>query len=287
MARRTKSGIQFFADFTGVEKSLGAAWGALDALENKNYQNEIVRAAWAEANDAFNLEAAAFAAAGGNIKHMYEWGTVGINRGRTNLRPNPMSDRARLWTPFLEGEGLNLQFDYSFKPSIAFVPKPTVGDTGMSPDVISQLRDHVFWNKAMVMELGHTVTIARKDAQFLLFPMYKGNIPPGARANDIARGYTLHPGPVTLRPGARTVGQFNAYWVQFWEGRGNEMLNASIEKQINMDLESEIARPRRANGTFRPVVPGSIRKAIETQRKRVERNAVRRAAARRRRKENG
>lgn len=284
MARRSVVGMQFFADFSGVEKALGAAWGALDALDDKEYQNDLIRTAFAEANDAFNLEAAAYAAAGGNIKHMFEWGTIGINRGRTNMRPSPTSDRARLWQPVIEGHGLRKQFDFTFRPSIAFVPKPTTGETGMSQDVISELRDHVFWNKAMVMESGMTVTIRTQEAQFLLFPFYKGNIPPHARSNDIARGYTLHPGPVTMRPGARTAGQFNAYWVQFWEGRGNDILNYSIQRQIDADFDTAIAMAH-SNGTMRPAMPGTVTKAIKAERKRIERNARRRAAYRRKKEE--
>lgn len=284
MVQRSVVGMKFFADFSGVEKALGAAWGAFDALDNKQYQNDLIRTAFEEANDIFNTEAAAFAAAGGNIKHMFEWGTIGINRGRTNMRPQPLSERARLWKPVIEGNGLTQQFDFTFKPSIAFVPKPTAGKTGMSLDVIEQLRDHVFWNKAMVMESGMEVTIRLKDAEFLLFPFYKGNIPPHARSNDIARGYTLHPGPVTMRPGANTAGRFNNYWVQFWNHQGNDILNESIQRQIDEDFTAQITMGHR-NQTVRPVVPGSVTAAINAERKRVARNARKRAAYRRKKEE--
>lgn len=284
MARRAVVGMQFFADFSGVEQALGEAWGAIDALEDKTYQDNLIRTAFEEANDAFNLEAAAYAAAGGNIKHMFEWGTIGINRSRTNMRPQPLSDRARLWQPVIEGRGLNAQFDFVFRPSVAFVPKPTTTETGMDPEVISQLRDHIFWNKAMVMESGISVNIRTKEAEFLLFPMYKGNIPPHARGHDIARGYTLNRGPVQLTPGRHTAGQFNAYWVQFWQGRGNDMLNESIQRQIDEDF-SRITQKRDARGRFTKTIPGMVKRHVEEERKRAERNARRRAAYRRRKEE--
>lgn len=284
MARRAVVGMQFFADFSGVEKALGAAWGAIDALEDKQYQDDVIRVAFAEANDIFNMEAAAYAAAGGNIKHMFEWGTIGINRGRTNMRPQPLSDRARLWQPVIEGQGLRKQFDFTFQPSIAFVPKPTAGKTGMDPEVIASMRDHVFWNKALVMESGMEVTIALKEAEFLLFPFYKGHVPPHARSNDIARGYTLNRGPVSLTPGAHSAGQFNAFWVQFWENQGNDILNASVQRQIEQDLASQIPLSTPARMPHR-VIPGSVTKAVDAERKRVERNARRRAAYRRKKEE--
>lgn len=279
MARRKVEGTTFYADFSGVEHAIGAAWGILGAVGNKQYRDDLIHEAYYKANNEFNLEAAAFAAAGGNIKHMFEWGTVGINNKRSNMRPNPMSENARLWRPVLAGHGPNYQLDFTFKPSVAFVPKPTSAETGMDSSVIADMRDHVFYNKAMVMESGMTVTIRLKEAEFLLFPFYKGQIPPNARSHDIARGYTLNPGPVSLRPGANTAGVFNTYWTQFWQERGNEKMDMSVQEAINKDFAEAMASAKSTAGLKR-VISGMVEANIKKEAARVERNARRRAAYR-------
>jgi hypothetical protein len=245
---------------------------------NKDYQDSLIKTAFNTAVLEFNTEAAAYAAAGGNIKHMYEWGTAGINRGATNARPNPMSDRARLWEPIMTGKGFNRTLDFFYKPSLAYVPKPTSGETGMDPDVIASMRDHVFRQKAMVFESGITVTIRPQEAQFLLMPKYANVDTSQWRSNDIERGYALVPGPNKLRPGARTVGQFTAYWTQFWEGRGNDIMNAAVQKELDEDYAIAMATSDK-RGVMKPAIPGAVVEAITIERKRQQKNA--RARARR------
>ncbi len=279
MAKRAKASMQFYADFKPIEEALGAAQAMYDAASEDDYLDDLVKVAWNIANEDFNQQAAAYAVAGGNIRHMFEWGTLGINRHRTNMRPNPMSENARLWKPLMVGKGLNQQLDYVFKPSVAFVPKPTKGETGMDLDTIAMLRDHVFYNKAMVMESGMTVTIRPVEAEFLLLPMYKGVIPPNARPHDIKRGYTLSKGPLTLRPGARSVGQFNAFWGAYWQGEGNEILNRSVGEQIEADFKKQIERPARGQ-VMRPI-PGAVKHNIITSAKRAKRVGKMKARERR------
>lgn len=274
MATRKRGGLQFFANFESVAKSIGAAWGVMEAMDSKDYQQSLIENGFNVANLDFNREAAAFAATGA-IKHMYEWGTLGINTGRTNVRPDPMSERARLWNPTMQGTGFHQQLDFDFKPSVAFVPKPTSRDTGMDPAVIELMRDHIFWNKAMVMESGMTVSISPREAEFLLIPLYKGNDYPAARPYDFKRGYMLQSGPNVFRPGAKSAGRFNAYWVAFWEGRGNQILNDTIEEQWNKDYE--ISQQTTGRQAMHPPIPAEVTTAVTEQKKREARNARRRA----------
>lgn len=273
---RKRITVGFVADFSEVEAAIGNAWGVLNAIDNLEYQNALMKNAFNTAVLDFNTEAAAYAASGGSIKHMYEWGTVGINKGRTNVRPNPMSDRARLWEPVMTGQGFNRQLDFFYKPSLAYVPKPTTAETGISQDVIASLRDHVFENKAMVFETGTTVTIRPVEAQFLLIPLYRDREYHAARPSDYARGYMLQNGPNVMRPGARTSGNFTAYWTQFWEGRGNVTLNETVQKELDTDYALAMAEAK-GHHTMRPAIPGAVVTAITKDRKRQERNAVRRA----------
>lgn len=276
--------VQFFLDTTQLEQWLGKGEAMVGFDKNKVYSTALFDAAFAGAELEFNREAAAYAAAGGGIKHMYEWGTAGINRGKSDIRPNPLSSRARLWGTKLKGTGMSRSYGYSFQPSVAIVPKPTAAETGMSQDVISELKDHVFWNKAQVFELGETVSISPDhestgtQGPFLIMPFYKGHVPPNARANDIKRGYTLSKGPNVFEPGAGVQGNFTSFWTTFWENEGDEFVNTSvlefIEDDFNMD---EI---KFLGGKFYPAARNPIATRIRKYRQQAQEIATTKALAR-------
>lgn len=276
MAKVTRPVMKIYADFSGVEKAIGNLWGVIDAIDDKSYQQSLMDSAFNTAVLTFNQEAAAFAASGA-IKHMYEWGAAGINRSDTGVTLNPMSEAARLWEPRMIGSGFNQQLDYDFKPSVVVVPKPTTGETGMSQESISHLSDHVFWNKAMVFESGMTVTI-RPSKKFLLIPLYKNRDYPSARPSDYARGYMLQKGPVVMRPGARSAGRFNAYWIAFWEGQGNQILNRVVQEEIETDYEAAL-KGTNTPGPLHPAIPGEVTKFINRSRAAQKGWATRRAKA--------
>lgn len=279
MARRLRSGIEFKADFSSAIQMLGAGMALGAAGSDRSYFDDIIKAAWHMAENEFNLEAAAYASAGGRIRHMYEWGTLGINTGRTNMRPDPMSDRARLWTTHLTGSGMARVLSYTFDPSIAYVPKPTVRDTGMDPEVIDMLKDHVFTWKARVFESGETVTIFPTEAKMLLIPFYNGP-PPGTPPKDVERGYRMSMGPHTFSPGEQTQGEFSAFWLKFWEGRGNEIMSKHVEEQLEMDFYPAIMTNVKTGPV--PVKFGSITAEAKAEERRIARNARRRARYRER-----
>ena len=273
---RVKSGMRISADLSGVAKMLGAGKAMTQSVEDKQYQELIINAAYNGINETFNSEAAAYAAAGGSIKHMFEWGTIGINRKRSNKRPLPTSENARLWTNHMAGIGLNQTLNYTFKPSIAYVPKPTKRDTGMSIETISALRDHVFTWKAMVMETGANVTVKPVNAKMLLMPIY--NDDGSASPRDRERGYRLGMGPYTFAPGKKVAGNFSTFWAAFWEGRAQGMFEQSIEQQVESDFTTEIMWNKRSN--IKPSIPGSFTKQVQAEEKRVRALALARAKAR-------
>jgi hypothetical protein len=276
-------GIRFAVDFTSVIDSLGAGLAIGEISKDQSYLDAIVDAAWGEAEHQFNIEAASYAATG-HIKHMYEWGTAGINRGRSNMRPNPLSERARLWQTTNNGHGLNRVLAYHFKPSLAYVPKPTKRDTGMDPAIIEQLQWHVFTWKASVLETGAEVTIMPKGENNLLIPYYPEADPGLFSPYDRRRGYTISKGPHTHSPGETggTVGTFQTYWTAFWEGRGNKMMDESLEKQIEMDFYPQLNSRR--NGGITPVKPGAVSAGVQKAKKKAQTTA--RAKAKGRKKTN-
>lgn len=278
MAYRRRNTVEFSTDFSALAKFIGAGKALALAEDDQMYLENLAQAAFAETEAAFNVEAAAVAGAGGGIKHMFEWGTLGINRGRTNMRPSPNSERARLWGTNLSGHGLNQTYQYYFKPSVAFVPKPTVGETGMSAEDIATLRNHVFWNKAMVFETGMEVVIRPVEAKFLIMPAYKSMNTSEWRPTDVRRGYMVSKGPNILKPGQKVAGNFTAFWTAFWEDRGQELIDDRMETYFQEDFMVDMAT--NTSEVPRPAMTVNLKTMVLKEQKRVQRNARRRAAYR-------
>jgi hypothetical protein len=271
--------VEFAADFSPLVDSIGTFEGMAESIKSPVYTDELLRVAHGVAEKEFNVMAAAQAATG-SIAHMYEWGTQGINRGRSNMRPNPMDPRARLWTDVFIPSGLGGTLAFEFKPSIGIVPKPTTAATGISKDVIKKMSDHVFHWKARVMEMGETVTIVPKQAKMLMIPIRNGMTPTSEDYQSRnARGYVMTKGPVTAQPGRNVAGNFSQFWLGFWESRGNEIMDQSIETMIREDFEPGIEVQGR--GPLRPPVP-SIRAAVAAKSRKVAAEAKVKARTRRR-----
>lgn len=280
MARKHSGNeVYFSVDLTGAIDALAAGQALVVSPKDKNYMNAVIEVAFAEADAEFNTAVDAYAMATGKIGHMYEWGTIGINKGRTNVRPKSDAPGARLWENFTTGSGMNRTLTYTFKPSLAIVPKPTRADTGMSTEVISKMRDHQFKNKAMVMEQGHEVSIAPKKAQFLLIPAYKENRA-WMRPHDVKRGYMLYQGTVRNRPGSRKyAGNFTAFWTAFWLDRGNEIVDDAIYRQVTGDFTPAFSAQARAKN-MQPAYKTSIQGKVKARMKKIQEQARRKAQAR-------
>lgn len=278
--RRIASGdkVELFIDLSDVEEFLAAGDAIVKSLKTKRYQNALWDAALAEADTEFNIEAAAYAMATGNIAHMYEWGTAGINKGRSNVRPNPMSKGARLWQTASPGTGFTRTITYYFLPSFANVPKPTTTDSGMSQEVISKMRDHVFRWKAEYMEWGREVIITPDKAKFLLIPISDENRQ-HARPYEIKRGYFLSKGPITFNAGGnRYANHFTQFFVNYWLGKGDQVLNDSVKRQVLLDYNPKF----RTNKMFKSLKPagGSVQARVAAASKRIQAEVEQEAVAR-------
>ena len=282
--RRVGSGdeVKLMVDLGPVIEFLAAGNAmALSLNQTKKYTDSIFDNAFGEADEEFNIRAAGYAAVTGNISHMYEWGTIGINRGRTNMRPDPMSRAARLWDNVAPGRGFNRVITYYFKPSFANVPKPTVRDTGMDPEIIGKMRDHIFRWKAEMMEWGREVTIVPDKAKFLLIPVTEANRA-YVRSNDAKRGYTLSKGPITFQAGGnRYANNFTTFWMQYWEGDGEFIVNRAVNRQIIMDFQPEMTKKQLRAMKMLPAGPAqNIESRIAAYTKKVERKVEALAKAR-------
>lgn len=279
--RTARNAINFTIATDGIVHAMatGDAMVNLVNIKDRRYMEAVVDTAFQRADEAFNVEAEAFAKSGGGISHMYEWGTIGINDRKTNTRRNASDPTSRLWHTFRSGIGLEGRLTYAFKPSVANVPKPTKRETGMDPAVIARMKDHVFHWKAKVFEFGEMVTIKRKrGTKFLLIPNWyqHGSL----RPNDVKRGYTLNEGPLRVKPYA-FQNNFTSYWQAYWTGRGGKAVQESVEAMILSDFEPEFARKRGLpSGNPKPVGTFSPNVLIKNRSRKIQRNIAAKAQRR-------
>lgn len=228
-------GINWIVDLSGINDAIGLSLALEDIGRQSRYAQDLITCAYRHVDEDFNREAAAFAATTGSLGHMFEWGTLGINTGRSNMRPDPMSEKARLWkNEFKPGRKIS-SLQFKFKPSVAIVPKPTSRKTGIPSDILKRLKTHIFWNKAYVLESGIPVTVKPKPdnkRQLLFVPnLWKGE-----------KGFSMYNRPTQPNVSAETQGTFNIYWLDFWEGRGEEMIQNLVEEYAMEDLKRVVRK---------------------------------------------
>jgi hypothetical protein len=257
-----KQGIQLFVDFEQVATTIGAIEEAATVADSDRYIGKLINAAFAHTAEEFDGEVVAAAMASDKLHHMFEWGTQGINRGRTTVRLSPNSDAAKLWENVLTGSGKNKGVAFRFKPSKVPVPLPTTTQTGISQRYLSKLNGkHIFWNKAAVMEAGTPVHIAPKNGGKLFIPL-KGMNGVNIRPQDKARGFIMTSKPVTAVPGAQSAGTFTSFWEAFWQGRGSETMAAHMEKRLQAHLERVNMKASRTRGRMGPAGKGAVERAV-------------------------
>lgn len=259
---------------TEINKLIGLGFALEQLGRQSNYVTNLIHGAFPEVRDEFNREVVAFAMATGGLSHMFEWGTLGINRGRSNMRPRADTEQARLWTmQFNPGRKVST-IDYDFKTSVAQVPLPTTAETGIPQSVIKRLKRHVFFDKARILEMGIPVEIEPKEdneTKLLFVPnLWRG-----------AKGYQMYNKHTFPNVSENTKGTFSIYYKSYWEGRGSEYIQEIIEKNFAMDLKKELVRiemsPRK-NPTFPNNAMGEqqIKRSVRTVRRNLERAAARR-----------
>src|SRR5690242_5633907 len=95
--RKSGLGMRWDMNLSEVAQLIGTIYGADKATRTNVYIDHLMHAAHADAAEQFNKDIAAQAMATQRFNHMYEWGTAGINKGRTSRRMDPLSPEAMLW----------------------------------------------------------------------------------------------------------------------------------------------------------------------------------------------
>lgn len=219
-----------------VGDMMGSLEGISEGMDSKEYMQSLIEQAHGQASNAFDVAAAATAAAG-HLQHVYEFGVTGITQGKPKF-PNPLDQSARLWIHTIRGQGGQQDIGYTFRPAFNRNPQPTTASTGVPSKYLRKLsrRKYVFWNKAFVMETGQTVINKAKRGDFLFVPF---NGKPAQDTNN-KRGFVLwnsnRLGPIQTVPGQTTKGTFTAFWLRWWGSQGQEIIEDSMRQQLSIDI---------------------------------------------------
>lgn len=268
--------IEIGIDLTPILYPIAGAQALNRGLKHDTYIDALMDTAFEKADAMFDQEADAMALTGA-ISHMYEWGTVGVNTGKTNMRMRTSNPNSRLWTNYSWGTGLDRSISFVYRPSLANVPKPSASQTGMDASVIEALRPQQFTWKAKILEEGQTVTISPKEAEYLLIPATQANRANANftwRTNDIARGYLLTRGPlVTDHSKGRYYGNFEKLWYSFWLDRAPDIIEADVNKMIEDDYFPSIFQ-KVPPLKMRPAKAWNVRAEVEERAQSVHKRAL-------------
>ncbi len=266
--------IKMMVDMSEVNKLIGAGLAVGGLTDRSRYVKTVINGAVPIALEEFDTRVTAFALASGGMKHMFEWGTLGINRGRSNKRPSPNSENARLWDSYMMTPKGQTIVSFRYKDSIADVPKPTKRDTGIDTDILKKLKTHKFPKKAMVLELGIPVVIKPKPGnkiKILFVPnTWKGE-----------KGFTIYKRNTQPNISADTKGTFTIYWMTFWQGSGIEIIEREVESNVMKDVTKIMKKIQYGKqGTLKPLAMQSSNQQIEMNQKKFLRELEKAAAAR-------
>lgn len=270
-----KRPIEMMVDMSALDEMMGVTFALGTIGKESRYMSDLMWAAFGITNGEFNREIVAYATASGRMGHMFEWGTIGINTSPSNMQLNPADPRARLWKPVFKfyGRGTSGTLDYKFQSSVGTVPKPPADKTGISQGVLNKLKNHIFWNKAFVMETGAPVTItpkANNKRQLLFVPnIWKGD-----------EGYTMYRKSTSPDISANTAGTFTAMWEVYWKGEGEKRMQAYVLSSFETDIEKAYRSIKSRQQLRRPAEYNDriIRYKAETVRKEFEKAAAERRA---------
>lgn len=215
--------------FIGAEKTMGTVEGIIEAASSKLVTDDIVRMFYANMVRQFEIYAGAAARANpGAYGHMYDWNMLGFKSGK-------------LWKDIMIGPKGQRKITFTFLPSVKAVPATTANNTGISKKDFPNLSDRTykFPNKAMVFELGKTVTIKPKNHDRLFVPLkhktrsgWKESRFSGTLSQrDIDRGFVW--AKKTVQDHSDTAGKFTGLYLAFYETQAERVFEEKVAPRVN------------------------------------------------------
>lgn len=244
--------LKFQINSEVVAQAAGTFNGLNAEFSDDKYLDGLAEQAHTAVSLDFDLAAAATASTG-RITHVYEFGVAGITRGTARIG-DPTSAAARLYVHDIVGSNGKYTMAYYFRPAVQPNPRPSVATTGIADKYVRKLsrRKYIFRNKASIMELGTSVEIKPKNGDWLVIP-FDGQ-PPRNELNK--RGFVLwhYPskGPIHSVPGRQTKGTFTTFFETWWKTDGTGLMDQMIEKNVNADVEKQLAESAAKAASIQP-----------------------------------
>ena len=247
---------QMLGLFRSFEKLFGSNAQYFDVMSGVAVQKAKVR---------FDFDAIAIAQTNMNLWHMFDY-----RLDQDGLSDSPDFHKP-LWNSFMaqSGQPGSHFVDFSYKTAKVVTPFPSAHETDIDQDILDGLkRQHVFNQKARVMEEGLRVSYGVREARRLFVPDFEGGFTRPKR-------YTFFP----QNPGQDNTGAFTDFWNGWWYSDGNEMIQKYFKKQVEDDLEMEYQKRKRA-GRKEVYDAGEMNLHIESIAADIERGMTRRARSR-------
>lgn len=269
-------GGKVISNLEQLAEGIGSYMGMMDGLDQQTYMNEMLENIHARVSQEFNKHVVGVAMGDKeSLRHMWEWGTAGINDNRGPTRyVDATSQRARLWTNLMVGQGRTKTITYAFLPSKGRVPPHDPAELGIKesdmPPLKLQtgLRRYKFAAKASVFESGITINIAPKKSKMLFIPIKTEGMPSGAKGDDSkgyvwAKSHTYSPGRM-----ADAAGRFTGVFGGWWASQGNAMLATAMMEQVEGDI-AKVSTGIRPNKRMTLAQASSIKAATERGRRKT------------------
>lgn len=258
---------------------VGEIVGFVEGLENvfkdAAYLDRIATLAHNKASLEFDRAAAASAATG-YIKHMYEYGTAGITPGKP-MFSDPTDMAARLYVHNLAGSGGEYDVQYSFRPALVENPPreiTTTRKTGSKYVKKLSKNKYIFHDRARLMETGAEVNIEPKNGRYLFIP-----------APEEAQGFvmwdTQRDGPLRIKLGRESKGNFTAFWEAWWASEGQAVIDKAVDIRVRTDANFQYTRLKNKSGAPKnPATANAEMEAIRKKRAMQVASAMKASAAR-------
>lgn len=245
--------VEIAVDISGIQAMADVVYSVTEAIADKRTMNRVVHAAAREGRVQFqNLMDISAREAPSAYGHVYEWDKVGSPSGRLFrvILTRPAEGRLNARTEFLPSKQPVRE-----RPLVGQTIDVTVingdgTDRTIEMEVWPNQNQHVFRDKASVMENGTTVHIKPKNAKMLFW------VDPEEEHGYMARQATIDN---STRP---TVNKFSEMWNNFWENMVEPMvirpMTKDLEPAIQQSVDKAMAKEtsKTAPVPARPPTPG-------------------------------
>jgi hypothetical protein len=267
-------GGKVISNLDQLAEGIGSYLGLMEGLKQKDYMDDLLTETHKTVAREFNRAAMNFAMGGGAIKHMYEYGTAGINDLGPTHYASGMNPNARLWRNELVGGGGRKTIGFTFLPAKKQTPPHDFEELGIDPSKAPPLkvdtgqRKYYFPAKATVVESGSDVKVFAKWSKRLFIPTKTEGLP-SEYTGDPSRGYVWAKSHV-FSPGEATggTGKFTTFYSTWWSKEGAEQMGTMMMKKVETDLTT-VAQKVKPSKHPKSVASTNIKALVEKGRKKT------------------